>query len=187
MVQIFDSFNTIDWGGGKSTELFIFPLNSQYKERNFKFRLSTATVEIKSSVFTPLGGVQRKLMVLEGEMNLDHTNKHNSQLKKFDVDEFEGGWETKSSGCCVDFNLMLRENEKGSLNGISLKKDEEINGEFFGKHFFIWTYKGEVEVQADNETKMLKEKDLFYLSDAVGGRVSIKGLNDSDVILVDII
>ena len=61
---------TIRWSGGLSTELYIFPEDSEYVERNFKYRLSTATVEIEQSVFTPLPGVDRTLMVLEGEMKL---------------------------------------------------------------------------------------------------------------------
>ena len=56
---------TAKWSGGLTTELFIYPEGSAYSERNFDFRLSTATVEIETSVFTPLPHVQRTLMVLE--------------------------------------------------------------------------------------------------------------------------
>tara|TARA_B110000046_G_C12822374_1_gene325965 strand:- start:26 stop:199 length:174 start_codon:yes stop_codon:yes gene_type:complete len=56
-------------------------------------------------------------MVLDGQMNLAHKNQHNSDLSRFDVDRFDGAWETTSMGKCVDFNLMLREGFRGDVQG----------------------------------------------------------------------
>ncbi len=187
MVQIFKSFQTIDWGGGKSTELFIFPETGSYQSRDFSFRLSTATVEIEESVFTPLAGVQRKLMVLDGEMHLSHEEQHEAQLGKFDVDEFNGGWTTKSKGCCTDFNLMLKNGAKGSLKGLTLKDQEKLDGEFFGNHFFVWVFSGEVQIHFGEEEYSLKEKELLYISDALSGRVSMEGKATSDLVVLDIL
>ncbi len=36
---------TTNWGGGTTSEWFIFPEASSYQERNFLIRISTATVE----------------------------------------------------------------------------------------------------------------------------------------------
>ena len=61
-----DNFKTSGWSGGTTTELFIFPPTADYQQRNFQFRLSTATVEADRSDFTLLNGISRKLMVLSG-------------------------------------------------------------------------------------------------------------------------
>lgn len=187
MVQIFKSFQTIDWGGGKSTELFIFPETSNYKERDFKFRLSTATVEAEESVFTPLTGVQRKLMVLEGEMWLEHEGHHEAQLGKFEVDEFDGGWNTRSKGCCTDFNLMLKDGAKGSIKGLKLGKNEVLEGEFFGNHFFVWLFKGNAKIHFANEEYFLKEKELLCISDAIQGRITMEGQVSTDLVILDVL
>ncbi len=39
------------WSGGTTTELFIYPEVAEYSERNFDFRISTATVEVEESNF----------------------------------------------------------------------------------------------------------------------------------------
>jgi len=96
----------VSWSGGTTTELFIFPLTSDYHKRNFQFRLSTATVEKDKSDFTRLIGISRKLMVLDGKITLNHKDHYSRQINKFDVDEFEGDWKTSSIGKCTDFNLM---------------------------------------------------------------------------------
>ncbi len=120
-------FNTVNWSGGTSTQLFIYPQNSDYKLRNFDFRLSTAKVEADESDFTSLPGISRKLMILEGEIEITHENHYSKKLAKFDIDTFEGDWATSSVGKCVDFNLMTRGTGKGKLSAISIKKDQFLN------------------------------------------------------------
>ncbi len=92
------SFCTTGWSGGETTELFINPQNSQFKDRDFIFRLSMATVEVEKTQFTSLPGCTRKLMVLRGEMILSHVNQHSKKLKPFDQDRFLGDWGTNAEG-----------------------------------------------------------------------------------------
>ncbi len=42
--------NTSKWSGGDTTELLMYPSESSYKNRDFEYRLSTAKVEVESSV-----------------------------------------------------------------------------------------------------------------------------------------
>jgi len=114
------SFISNNWGGGSTTELFCFPETESYAQRNFDFRLSTATVEVETSSFTPLKGVDRTLMVLEGTMTLTHENHHSKLLHKFEIDRFDGGWKTTSQGKCSDFNLMTRGGLKGDVQGVAI-------------------------------------------------------------------
>lgn len=99
---------TIHWSGGTSTELYIFPEESEFSERNFDLRISTATIEVEKSEFTSLSGYLRKIMVLEGTLDLHHENHHSSSLKPFEQDSFSGEWKTSSIGKATDFNVIFR-------------------------------------------------------------------------------
>lgn len=98
----------IHWSGGTSTELYIFPEESEFSERNFDFRISTATIEVENSEFTSLDGYFRKIIVLEGTLDLHHENHHSSSLKPFEQDSFSGDWKTTSVGKATDFNVIFR-------------------------------------------------------------------------------
>jgi environmental stress-induced protein Ves len=97
------------WAGGTTTQLAIWPPESDYKRRDFTWRVSTARVEQEESPFTPLPGFHRLLMILEGGVHLVHKAQglHEERtLHPFEQDSFEGEWNTVSRGRCVDFNLM---------------------------------------------------------------------------------
>jgi environmental stress-induced protein Ves len=111
------------WSGGKTTELFIFPEGSSYSERNFQFRISTATVETETSEFTRLNGFRRHLMILDGTLKIHHKNHYQKTLNKFDIDVFMGDWETTAEGKVTDFNLMHDENFKGKIEVLHLDKN----------------------------------------------------------------
>ncbi|NVK84156.1 MAG: HutD family protein [Cytophagia bacterium] len=134
------------WSGGETTELFIFPEDAQYKEGNYQFRLSTATVEVEESVFTSLPDVDRTLMVLEGKMELVHLNQHSSLLGPLDVDRFKGDWVTESKGKCVDFNLMCKGSTVGEVKGYNLSQGENLALDLNGRMNFIFVYQGMIEI-----------------------------------------
>src|SRR5579875_3661463 len=95
---------TNTWSGGTTTEIAIYPNNSEYGKRNFLWRLSTATVDVEESLFTPLPGISRILMVTEGTMTLQHEGHHSVHLAPFEQDKFEGAWTTRCMGRGRDFN-----------------------------------------------------------------------------------
>ena len=121
-------YKTSEWSGGSTTQLFISPANTSYAERNFDFRLSSAKVEVAESTFTALPGVNRKLMVLEGEIILNHENpvrtgtggQHPKTLQKYEVDTFKGDWKTTAKGTCTDFNVMTTSNQTSELSHMQL-------------------------------------------------------------------
>ncbi len=158
-------FKTINWSGGTSTELFIYPPSSDYKQGNFEFRLSTATVEVEKSNFTSLPGVSRKLMILDGEIEITHENQYSKKLTKFDIDTFEGDWKTSSIGKCVDFNLMTRENSKGELSAISLTRNKEINYPIEGhiEHLILYALSGDIIMNINEEIHHLQKGNLLVI------------------------
>ncbi|MDF1551007.1 MAG: HutD family protein, partial [Bacteroidales bacterium] len=96
-----EDFKTSTWSGGTTTQLFIYPSSADYLKRNFDFRISTAKVTVAKSDFTSLPEISRKIMILEGEITIQHQNRYSKQLKKFDIDEFEGDWKTSAIGTCT--------------------------------------------------------------------------------------
>lgn len=94
------------WSGGTTTELAIWPPEAVYAERNFVWRVSSARVEAEESDFTPLPGVERCLMILEGTLHLVHEGHYEATLGPFEQDNFSGDWRTHSRGAVTDFNLM---------------------------------------------------------------------------------
>ncbi|MBK0403373.1 HutD family protein [Adhaeribacter sp. BT258] len=110
-----DSRNTINWASGTSTEIFIYPPDGSFADRNFLFRISTATVEAEESTFTFFEGITRHLMILKGELELIHEGRYTKYLKPYEQDTFSGEWCTRSKGKVTDFNLMLKAGATGSL------------------------------------------------------------------------
>lgn len=106
---------TIEWSGGTTRELFIYPENSNYKAKDFLFRLSVATIEVPTSIFTPLEGIRRTTLILDGEIELTHDGHYSKTLKALEQDSYDGGWKTSCKGTCADFNLMLREHTEGTV------------------------------------------------------------------------
>lgn len=121
-IQIINSseFKTISWSGGHTTEIFIYPPDGNFEQRDFLFRVSTATVQDEESVFTKFNHVKRFLAVIKGTIVLEHSGFHKVELSAYDIDEFLGDWETKSFGCCTDFNLMIKGENEGSLTGLNI-------------------------------------------------------------------
>lgn len=158
---------TSDWPGGKTTELYIYPMGSIYSEGDFKWRLSSAKVEVKSSTFTILPGISRLIMVLQGKLFLKHEGHPNTVLREFDQEAFSGEWLTTSIGKVTDFNLMLAKGYNGKLEIISVDagKDKDITLKHVEKKSEItetfYVVAGAIEINlGPNKKIMLSKGDL---------------------------
>ncbi|MBQ9420687.1 MAG: HutD family protein [Lachnospiraceae bacterium] len=109
-----NDYKVSTWSGGKTTELAIAPDGAVYADRDFLWRLSSATVDLDESDFTELPDYDRLITPLDGVMMLTHNGGEPIELNPGDVDGFDGAWHTHSIGRCTDFNLMLR---KGQCDG----------------------------------------------------------------------
>ncbi|MBQ7754836.1 MAG: HutD family protein [Clostridia bacterium] len=113
-------YRTSRWSGGETTELLIWPRDAVYGQRNFLFRVSSATVELDESTFTALPDYHRLIATLEGTITLRHDGGAPLTLAPYQVHAFDGGSETVSLGRCRDFNLMLRKGKAtGSLTALT--------------------------------------------------------------------
>lgn len=165
-----------NWSGGTTRQIFIYPEGSDYAARQFDFRISSATVDCESSTFTPLPGVHRHLMILDGTLELVHLDRYKKTLEVLDQDEFEGDWHTLSFGKVVDFNLMLKKG-RASIEGIKhyhqpslFSPEEEAQKADF---LFFYLHQGQAEVGGQS----LQTGDFLISPNATDFRLS-KQLNE---------
>lgn len=107
-----DDFSVSAWSGGQTTQIAIAPEGARYGDRDFLWRVSSATVELDESDFTPLPDYRRVIATLSGEIRLE-TGDRQATLAPYEPFAFDGGDETRSHGRCTDFNLMLRKGKCG--------------------------------------------------------------------------
>lgn len=113
-IEILDaeSFSESKWSGGVTTELFIAPGGASYAERRFEARISTALVELETSVFTRLEGVKRFLTPLcENGFGLTINGAEELRLLPGEVLCFSGEDDIVCFGSGRDLNLMLKGRE----------------------------------------------------------------------------
>lgn len=126
-IQRRTTFKTSEWSGGTTTELFIYPKDGDYAQRNFIFRLSSATVDLEKSVFSDLSGFKRFIAPLEGTLNISHDEKNFKALALNELYTFDGGLPTISTGKCRDFNVMIKEGYNGSAENITVSPNQPHN------------------------------------------------------------
>lgn len=111
---------TTTWAGGTTTEFFLYPSNTSYGERNFIFRISSATVDTEISEFTSLPDYERILAPLSAPLTLQIGQMTETKtLQPQDLFSFDGGLPITSYGRCVDFNVMYRKGSKADVQLIT--------------------------------------------------------------------
>lgn len=185
-----NEFERNRWAGGVTTQLAIWPEEAHYPAGPFTWRLSTARVEAEESVFTPLAGKKRVLMVLEGAIRLEHEGQHSVDLVPYQMDTFSGDWKTRSYGKGTDFNLMMDDTCFGELMHLSIPAGASFNVALqsdaeFDRYYTMVTEAyyclgGEAKVQfANGYTVHLQRGDLLsYYSHVEGDKISFRIIND---------
>jgi environmental stress-induced protein Ves len=151
-IQQFPASNraTINWASGTSTELFIYPADAQFGQRNFQFRISTATVEAEESTFTFFEGITRHLMILKGNLELIHLDRYTKHLGPFEQDTFSGEWSTQSKGKGTDFNLMLKDGATGSLTHHRIETGKSAQFTSTANFYFLYLVSGTATLSNGN-------------------------------------
>lgn len=148
---------TTKWSGGLTTQLGIAPAGAVYADRDFLWRLSSATVEDTESDFTALPDYERLISTLEGTIELNHNGGEKLTLNPYEVHRFDGGDNTHSWGCCRDFNLMLRKGKcEGKMRGEHLAAGEHKTVHGCEGMTLIYCGVGEVHVIVGDESVELK-------------------------------
>ena len=163
---------TTNWSGGTTSELFIYPEETSFSTGDYDMRISLATVEKSSTVFTKLEGVTRTLMVLEGSQLLEHENKHTADLKVFQQDTFSGDWNTKCIGTAINFNVMCKNNQFVRVQSIPLIKDMKGKLDLVDTLVFLYIKEGSITIDGkliEKESSVVLDKsvNLVALEDSI--------------------
>lgn len=120
-------YRVSQWSGGNTTEITIFPEGSAYADREFLFRVSSATVDLPESDYTSLPAYDRLITPLNGEMHLSHDGEREEDVEPFEIHAFDGASETHCRGTCTDFNLMTRKGRcEGQMAVLEIDPEEAI-------------------------------------------------------------
>ncbi len=180
------TFKQSNWSGGTTTELYIFPEDADYAKRNFNLRISSAKVELETSEFTHLPGVQRALMPLIGNLDVRHKGHHSVQLKPFEVDYFMGDWTTQSFGACVDFNVMTKGDTQAALSSLIIQdKEQEIRLKAKYSNLFIYAFGGGVQCRISNQEYCLEKGDLMQITNPGETPIFCRATQEIRIILVE--
>jgi len=96
------------WSGGLTYEYMIYPKTANYADRDFVFRISSATIEEVPSEFTKFKGYYRYLVMLDNSLNVE-INKEKKIYEKYEIMEFNSDDEVTSYTKGIDFNWMISE------------------------------------------------------------------------------
>lgn len=186
---------TSNWSGGSTTELFIYPPDSTYAKRNFLFRISSATVDVEKSVFTPLPEYHRILLVLEGNIRLLHEIQegeteilhHERSLFPLEQDSFEGEYYTTCYGTCMDFNIMTAKHLFPKISVTSMNQEERQSFSLEWADFF-YVIRGSAIVSKGKENRLILKdgelcvflQDIKKKDDVTSRKESIDIVSDSE-------
>ena len=177
-----ENYSISNWSGGKTKELAIYPKGQKYIDRDFIWRLSSATVDLEESDFTRLPDYDRVLMVLDGEVVLEYNGERVAKLKTLEQDSFDGAWKTKSFGKITDFNLMVRKGNRGFLDVIRPQNEKQMFGSSEETELPLCTHalyckEGYLLVGTGEKTQMVQPGQLFVLEYEMGetAKYSIMG------------
>lgn len=179
-----------EWSGGKTTQIIIDPPGALYANRDFHFRLSSATVELEESEFTSLPDYERIIAPVEGELKLYYNeSKTPVVLHALECDAFDGAWYTRSQGKVVDYNLMTR---KGVCRGnsyaliVGAGQSAELFCESMGKRSVLlcWCVQGSADLTTGEQSVSLASYDAARVEiagDNSALRVKILGTGNTSV------
>ncbi|MGL5206436.1 MAG: HutD family protein [Acidaminococcaceae bacterium] len=168
-----DMVSTSYWSGGISKQYYIYPSDSSYAARDFKFRLSMAVSSAEEEApYSHLENITRHLIMLEGIAHVFHKGHYDLVMHPYEeIDVFDGGWESSGSGKATDFNLMLGKGVSGKMSVIA--QDDAVKvGEFctdceqpFGVTAFLCGYGSAELVFIDGERFVLNQGDLLLVEE----------------------
>lgn len=170
-----DNYIISDWSGGKTTQLAIDPPTALYADRAFNFRLSSATVTLEESDFTPLPDYERIIAPIEGKLSLMFNGSEAIVLNEMELCHFDGAWQTRSRGKVTDYNLMTRKGVcTGEASAITLAEEEKMSlpvASITGGNrvvTLLWCVEGIVGIEVADEVIRLTAPEAVWLENLTG-------------------
>ena len=167
-----ENYATSTWSGGTTTQIAIGPEGAVYANRDFLYRISSATVDLEQSDFTALPDYNRYISTLEGEIDVVHNGGQPIHLAPYSIHFFDGGADTKSFGRCRDFNLMLRKGQcDGLLESVCVDGETDVSLCEAAKDaneavLVLYLCEGTVKLEAEGETVVLNKGESAIINTA---------------------
>ena len=190
-----DNYIVSKWSGGTTTQVAIAPEGAVYADRDFLWRISSASVDLDESDFTALPDYHRWISTLEGGMTLSHEGGEKIVLAPYQVHQFDGGVDTHSWGRCTDFNLMLR---KGKCLGVvrsakiaagesqTIAFESAPSEQFPNADLLIFCGEGKATVKLGEEFVELAGLHAALVKDAVGISVTVTAQEDACFMIAEV-
>lgn len=187
-----EEFNTGKWSGGETTEFAIYPESAKYIDRDFVWRLSSASVDVEESTFTKLPDFDRILMVLEGEAVLAHGDERTVKLAAMEQDSFSGDARTKCFGKIKDYNLIMKKGCSGSMKVYEVQSaakgiEKADQGEYTHASYGFYCIDGYTVVSVGGETNMVAAGKQLILDLDEGETADISLMGDGKVIVTEVL
>lgn len=186
-------FTVTSWSGGKTTQIAIEPTDAVYADHSFDFRLSSATIELEESDFTPLPEYDRVIAPIKGQISLSYNGaKQPVLLHELECAVFDGAWQTRSHGKGVDYNLMTRKGVcTGNAYAVILGAGQSAcispcnSNPGRRSVFLLWCVAGTAQVACDEQSVQLCTQDAVRLDgENAGAVVCVQNAGDSPVRLM---
>ena len=173
------------WSGGSTAQLFIYPPDAVYANRTFEVRISSATVEEESSVFTHLPGYHRILMPLNAPLRLVYQDRGEVLINPMEAVEFEGEWHTTSHGICTDLGVMLAAGWQGNMDAGSCGTYASPPG-FTGIYALADQMEVSVKKSGEPLQNTLMQGDFLLLESQATTELALKSQTANSAVLIRI-
>lgn len=179
-----NNYKTTKWTGGETTELLIYPEAANLNERNFIFRVSSATCPAEKSKFSDFSGYNRYITSLNNDLLIENNNQEKI-LRPYEIFFFDGNADTASKSAVRDFNLIIKKGYTGSLRVESFEKEINFKN-ISGLNLIVCPEKG-LELIADGKTTSIEPFDLIFIN-TKNKEVTLKSVDGeyTRIIIVDV-
>lgn len=155
------------WPGGETFQYYIYPKDAMYADKDFLFRLSTATVKDASASFSNFIGYKRYFLMLNNELDLVINRNQHIQKDKFEIVDFRSEDDVKSNSLGQDLNFVV----KDDISESSFKIDQ---GFFTFEDDFILLLALEAHtIFVDNVEYELNEYDVIAIENNSRNKVDV--------------
>jgi environmental stress-induced protein Ves len=180
-------YKVMPWknGAGSTTELRIAPEGASLQS-GFDWRISLAQVPT-SGPFSSFPNYQRTIMLLRGDpMRLVHQGQGEHLLEPFQPYDFHGAWQTEGilTGRPVeDFNVMVRDGFGKAHVDVQNGLENPIFPLQNGSLQFIYSCRGAITVQMQNQTYKLGEQHSILIEDSCNTTLHAESTSSTAIIV----
>jgi environmental stress-induced protein Ves len=158
----YQDFSRNDWSGGTSTQLVIYPSESDLLKQNFEFRISTASIDVEESQFTQFFLHKRIICSLLNPITLIHSDIQPFCLTPLVPYSFDGGMTTKCIGKTIDFNVIFNDSWDASIKVYQI--DSMIDMAYIQSYSDL-TYFFQVQGESFINAILLEESELLLFKE----------------------